>query len=96
LLKFLKEDLRDDLVRRIFEVDREDDDHTVALGLDKDGLFIAVLDVDRVDRFASFDGFKDALEGTGKEVALEKAYLLRKRSKGGSRGIKVDLKSYIV
>jgi hypothetical protein len=76
---YLKEDLGDDLVRRVLEVDREDNNDTVALRLDEDRLFIAVLDVDRVDGLASFDGLEHALERTSKKVALQKAHLCRKR-----------------
>lgn len=76
----LKEDFGNDLVRGILEVDREDNNDTIALGLDEDGFFIAVLNVDGVDGLASFDGFKHTLEWSSEKVTFEQAHLLRKRS----------------
>ncbi len=77
--KYLQENLGNNLIIGITEINREDDNDTIALRLDEHRLLVAVLDVNRIDGLASFNSLENLLKGTSQEVTLQQTNLLRQR-----------------
>lgn len=94
--EFLKKYLRENDVVAVPEVDREDDDGTVALDLEVHGLVVAIIDGD--DGLVGLVGYgiEELEEGGGDDVSLEQCHVVSDGVLLIAEVVQVELKGIIV